>query len=350
MTHAAFWTGHYTDDWAGRLHGRWEIGVTIFFVLSAFLLSSAWIKRAGERVDGVPMAAPSLKRYFWHRVKRILPAYWITVTVAYLIHRNDNPPPSGGGLEGWLRTMTFTQSLEFGWFHPGLSQMWSMVIEVGFYIALPVFGVIIWAVNRGQWRPYLTLALAVLFGLIGPIWTILSHQDGTLPVMARLWPMAFFDWFAVGIVLAIGRRQGWHINLWISWALALAFFFVATTPLAGPATLVPEDIDQALWKTVLYAAVGGFLIAPLALGTEVKALRHPALVWLGEISYEFFLVHVMIMDWAMGELGYQVFQGSMLAILIVSTVISIPVAWLLRRITDIITRHSAPASPWARTV
>lgn len=38
LTHAAFWTGNYTDDAVGRLFARFEIGVAIFFVLSGYLL------------------------------------------------------------------------------------------------------------------------------------------------------------------------------------------------------------------------------------------------------------------------------------------------------------------------
>ena len=70
LTHAAFWTGHYTDDWWGRLNGRFEIGVTIFFVLSAFLLTGRWLGSP----DDVPAKPPSLRKYFISRAKRVLPA------------------------------------------------------------------------------------------------------------------------------------------------------------------------------------------------------------------------------------------------------------------------------------
>lgn len=92
LTHAAFWTGNYTDDWTGRLNGRFEIGVTIFFVLSAFLLTGRWFASPN---DG-RASPPSLRKYFISRAKRVLPAYWIVVTAAFLIHASDNPPPAAG--------------------------------------------------------------------------------------------------------------------------------------------------------------------------------------------------------------------------------------------------------------
>lgn len=110
---------------------------------------------------------------------------------------------------------------------------------------------------------------------------------------------------------------------------------------------MPDDVDQALWKTTLYGLAAGAFVAPIALGTEVRWLRHPAMIWLGEVSYEFFLVHVLVMDWVMKTMGYQTFQGSMLAVAIVTTVITLPLSWLLRRITDVLTRRPGPASPWA---
>lgn len=343
LTHAAFWTGHYTDDWSGRLHGRWEIGVTIFFVLSAFLLTGHWI----GRLDDGAAARPNVRRYFVSRAKRVLPAYWIVATVAYLVHLKDEPAPTGAGLSGWLRTMTFTQTLEFGWIHPGLSQMWSMVVEVGFYLVLPLVGLAIWAATKGRLKAAPILTIIIAFGLIGPLWTVLSHEFESWPVVSRLWPMAYFDWFAVGMLLAYGRRVGWKANLPQCWALSVAFFLAATTKHAGPATLVPEDVHQALWKTLLYGLSAGLFVAPIALGTSVKWLRHPAMVWLGEVSYEFFLVHVLVMDWVMGQLGYMTFQGSMLAVTIVTAAISLPLSWLLRRATDVLTRRRGPASPWA---
>ena len=44
LTHAAFSTGHYTDDFAGHLWARFEIGVPIFFALSGFLLFRPWVR------------------------------------------------------------------------------------------------------------------------------------------------------------------------------------------------------------------------------------------------------------------------------------------------------------------
>ena len=39
LTHAAFNTGRINDGWIGAMLARFDFGVTLFFVLSGFLLS-----------------------------------------------------------------------------------------------------------------------------------------------------------------------------------------------------------------------------------------------------------------------------------------------------------------------
>src|ERR1700754_1918189 len=67
--HAAYTTGKYTHGYLGLVYSRMEIGVPIFFVLSGFLLFAPWVKAAASN-----SAPPSVGRYAWHRVRRIMPA------------------------------------------------------------------------------------------------------------------------------------------------------------------------------------------------------------------------------------------------------------------------------------
>jgi peptidoglycan/LPS O-acetylase OafA/YrhL len=60
------------------------------------------------------------------------------------------------------------------------------------------------------------------------------------------------------------------------------------------------------------------------------------MVWLGEISYEIFLVHLILMEIAMVEvLHWRVYTGSMLALFTVTMILTIPVAWVLHRFTRV---------------
>ena len=55
-----------------------------------------------------------------------------------------------------------------------------------------------------------------------------------------------------------------------------------------------------------------------------------------EISYEIFLVHLVVMEIAMVEvLHWRVYTGSMPVLLVVTMLMTIPVAWVLHRLTRV---------------
>jgi peptidoglycan/LPS O-acetylase OafA/YrhL len=60
------------------------------------------------------------------------------------------------------------------------------------------------------------------------------------------------------------------------------------------------------------------------------------MVWLGEISYEIFLVHLVLIEVAMTEvLHWQVYTGNVAGLLVTTMALSIPVAWVLHRFTRV---------------
>ena len=60
------------------------------------------------------------------------------------------------------------------------------------------------------------------------------------------------------------------------------------------------------------------------------------MVWLGEISYEIFLIHLVTLEFAMDYVvGYHVYTGSMLNCSSRRWSLTIPLAWLLHRFTRV---------------
>ena len=60
------------------------------------------------------------------------------------------------------------------------------------------------------------------------------------------------------------------------------------------------------------------------------------MVFLGEISYEIFLIHLVTMELVMVEIVHQpVYTGSMWLLFVVTMVVTIPLAWLLHRFTRV---------------
>jgi len=339
-THAAYTTGKYTHGYLGVVYSRMEIGVPIFFVLSGFLLFGPWVRAA---VAGT--AAPSLSRYARHRVRRIMPAYVVTVLAAYLIyHFRDAGPNPGHSVNGLLRNLTLTQiytdSYLYSHLHQGLTQMWSLAVEVAFYLVLPGLAYLLLVLLcRRRWRPGLLLVGLAGLALISPAWMVLVHETEILPDGASLWLPGYLAWFIGGMMLTVLAAMGVRSYWFIAIPLATVCYFIAATPIAGEPTTSPTGLAQAVVKIAFYAVIASLVVAPLALGDRgcyTRLLASRPMVWLGEISYEIFLVHLIVMELAMVEvLHWRVYTGSMPVLFIVTLALSIPVAWVLHRFTRV---------------
>jgi len=339
-THAAYTTGKYTHGYLGVVYSRLEIGVPIFFVLSGFLLFGPWVRAA---VAGT--AAPSLSRYARHRVRRIMPAYVVTVLAAYLIyHFREAGPNPGHSVNGLLRNLTLTQiytdSYLYSHLHQGLTQMWSLAVEVAFYLVLPGLAYLLLVLLcRRRWRPGLLLVGLAGLALISPAWMVLVHETEILPDGASLWLPGYLAWFIGGMMLTVLAAMGVRSYWFIAVPLATVCYFIAATPIAGEPTTSPTGLAQAVVKIVFYAVIATLVVAPLALGDRgcyTRLLASRPMVWLGEISYEIFLVHLIVMELAMVEvLHWRVYTGSMPVLFIVTFALSVPVAWVLHRFTRV---------------
>ncbi|MBV8787082.1 MAG: acyltransferase [Mycobacterium sp.] len=339
-THAAYSTGKYTHGYWGLVGSRMEIGVPIFFVLSGFLLFRPWLKSA--ITEGPP---PSLSRYAWHRVRRIMPAYVITVLFAYVLYhfRNAGPNP-GHSWYGLFRNLTLTQIYCNGYLgkylHQGLTQMWSLAVEASFYLLLPLLSyVLLVLVCRRRWQPRLLLGTLAGLTLISPVWLVFVHIDHWFPDGARLWLPTYLAWFLAGMILAVLQAMGVRGYAFVAIPLATVCYFIVATPIAGAPTTSPASVTEAVVKTCFYAVIAALAVAPLALGDDgwySRMLASRPMVWLGEISYEIFLIHLVTMEFAMDYIvRAHVYTGPMLNLYVATVVVTIPLAWLLHRFTRV---------------
>ena len=218
--------------------------------------------------------------------------------------------------------------------------MWSLAVEVAFYAALPVIAYFLLSVVcRRRWRPGLLLAGLAVLALISPAWMVLVHTFDFLPDGARLWLPGYLAWFIGGMMLTVLAAMGVRCHWFLAVPLAVLCYVIAATPIAGEATTSPTGLAQAVVKIGFYAVIATLVVAPLVLGNRgaySRLLGSRPMVWLGEISYEIFLVHLIVMELAMvAVLHWRVYTGSMPALFIVTLALTIPVAWLLHRFTRV---------------
>ncbi|MGV0745513.1 acyltransferase family protein [Mycolicibacterium sp. XJ870] len=341
LTHAAYTTGKYPQGYLGLVYSRAEIGVPIFFVLSGFLLFRPWVKAAAQ----ADAPWPSVRRYAWHRVRRIMPAYAVTVLIAYLVYhfRMAGPNP-GHTWEGLFRNLTLTQiytdNYLFSYLHQGLTQMWSLAVEAAFYVVLPLLAYLLLVVLcRRRWQPWLLLAGLAVTAAVSPVWLAIVHDSTGLPDGARLWLPTYLAWFVAGMALTVLQQMKVRGYALVCLPLALVSYLIASTPIAGEPTTSPAELSEALAKTAFYTLIAGLLVAPAALedrGWYTRFLASRPMVFLGEISYEIFLIHLLIMELVMVEvMRTPVYTGSIVNLFVLTMVFTLPAAWLLHRFTRV---------------
>ena len=308
VTHVAFQTGHSSGA-AGRLFGRFDLAVAVFFALSGFLL---WRGHAAAARGLGPR--PRTGHYLRSRAVRIMPAYVVAVVVILtLLPDADHASPTV-----WLANLTLTQIYVPLTLTGGLTQMWSLSVEVSFYLALPVLALLARRLPVGARVP----AIAALAGLSWAWgWVPLHGASGINPLN---WPPAFFSWFAAGMLLAEWAHSGIGVphrlarQRVVMAVVAVLAYLVAASPLAGPEGLVPGTATQFAVKTAAGALVAFALVAPLVLDrvdTPHRVLGCTAMVTLGRWSYGLFVWHLAALAMVFPVLGTFPFTGRMPSVL-----------------------------------
>ena len=172
----------------GRLFGRFDLAVAVFFALSGFLL---WRGHAAAARGLRPI--PPTGHYLRSRIVRIMPGYLVAVVVILSLL-----PDAKADLTVWLANLSLTQIYVPLTLTAGLTQMWSLSVEVAFYLALPLLALLARRLPVRARIPVIAAAAVASFGW-GAGDPVRRARIGVNPLN---WPPAFFSWFAAGMLLA----------------------------------------------------------------------------------------------------------------------------------------------------
>ena len=314
-THAAVFAGLETAKGTtlGQYAARLDVGVAVFFVISGCLLYRPFVRaRLAGRI------APATGPYAWRRFLRIVPAYWVALTLVTVF------AATSGNVFGWPEIVKYyavAQAYSADTFAGGLTQAWSLTIEVAFYIFLPVWAFATRRVlgRRGFGAEAVALGLLFAFGVVYKLVVLSggdSHQVLITPKLVSL--PAYLDHFALGMALAVlslwveqNRRLPRALR-WIdrypsaSWLAALLAFWAVSTQIGLHGRfLEPFSTTNYMERHLLYGVFGMCLVAPAVLGDQSRgvvrrflALR--PLLWLGLVSYGIFLWNLTALEHLQG--------------------------------------------------
>ena len=287
------------------------------------------------------MPRPDIGRYFRHRIVRIWPAYVVVVVLVLTLL----PDAKGADLTVWLANLTLTQVFVALSLTAGLTQMWSLSVEVAFYLLLPLIGLALVRLRGDRARLRIPLILAAGVLSLGWAWfaATLPLADGVEP---KNWVFGHLPWFVSGLVLAEiastveaahhdpASYPGWlritvalSANRPLMAAVFVVAYALACTPLAGPTGLGELTHLQFATKMVLGAIVGYALLAPLVCAPgPFRFLDSPAMQALGRWSYGIFIWHLAVLAVVFPLFGIVPFNGNMPLVLAITIALTIGVS------------------------
>lgn len=303
--HAASVSGIAATTLYGHALGDLQMGVTVFFVISGFLLYRPLVSS-----DMAGRAHAGVMTFYRRRALRIFPGYWFAL-IAISLLPGVLSVFGDGGWRYFLLIQNYS-GLEFMTAR-GIGPAWSLSVEVAFYAVLPAFAFTMRRATRHRASPRRRLvADLVVLGLLAAasstarallVDQIVQSGGLTNPLYFTLiFTLPFyFTWFAVGMGFAslsayaaeTGQTYRWLASAGRApgavWMLAAASFvlLVAVAP--------PLTSGEFTSHHLLTAVVAGALVFPAAFPTQdgrglpAKLLSLRWVVWLGLISYGIYL-------------------------------------------------------------
>ncbi|HEV2775254.1 MAG TPA: acyltransferase [Solirubrobacteraceae bacterium] len=319
------------------------LAVTLFFVLSGFVLFLPVARRDGE--------FGSVGAYARRRVARVVPAYYAVLALSVLAY----PLLTTGSMEG---RVTWESVVAHGLFAqqearllPGYSGalgfavdpvVWTLSLEALFYVVLPVVAGWFW---RWAWQ---AVVLAVAVGVAGRL--VLGDVTGAPQesVLLSSFPLHLTD-FAAGMAAAllfVRRRVAPRVAL--AGGAACGLLALGLVAAAGGADAgVVRDAVRGDWLVMatLPLLFGGAVLGMALAPERVRgALSWAPLRWVGTVSYGVFLVHYPLLLFARTTLDFA-HDGSRAAFLAL-TAFAVPASLVVGWLSWVAVER--PAREWAR--
>ncbi|MBO0778916.1 MAG: acyltransferase [Ktedonobacteraceae bacterium] len=308
---------------AALLLSGWS-GVTLFFVLSGFLLFMPYARAILWQEQW-----PSTRIFYLRRMLRILPGYYLALSILILLKHPEYLRPDHIKLLGTFLAFIMDAPAT----HLKINgPFWTLAVEWQYYLILPWLALVIgWFAGRGTTpeqrlrRVIYALIILICWGVgtryIGRYYFTFHPQDTFLvsrAVMNKFLLITYgttgkyYEDFALGMLISaiyvytgsagpahavskcLNRYSGWLWGGGIVWLLFLSVR--AAFPLFK---FLGGGLAQFNWLSEISYSLGfGLCILALLYGPRYlkRLLDGPAIRWMGLISYSLYIWHVPVLD------------------------------------------------------
>ncbi|WP_049806834.1 acyltransferase family protein [Pseudofrankia inefficax] len=326
-------------DYSRAVADAGALGVGFFFVLSGFVLT--WTARPDD----------SARRFWRRRAVKIYPNYVVAWIAAFVLMVAAGEAVTASAavpnlllVHAWVPRANILFSMD--------DVSWTLSCEALFYLAFPVLFLLVRRIRPTLLWPAAGLIVVVV--LVLPLVAKLlpaSPLFVTTPVW-RLWlvymlpPVRTLD-FVLGMVMARILQTG----KWIRVGLGPAVVLVA---IGYYISLHVPNLYTFVAATIIPIA----LVIPAAAAADLRErfspLRNRVMVWLGEISFAFYLLHRLILKYGHIALGRRRTWDTAPAVglILLALALAITAAWLLHVLVEkpamrrfAVSKHTRPAAP-----
>lgn len=276
--------GYAADDFSlldfseiGEYFKYGYLGVDLFFIISGFVIA-------------LSIKHNSLVKFVISRFTRLYPAYWLSLTLTFLVIVFFGSPRFSATINQFLSNLTMFQNYLRIESIEGV--YWSLFIELKFYMIMALFLfirrfrninfdylVIVW----------LSLTVLNLFIVESPVFKVLNY------LMMFNWSSYFIGGILFFQIYKNGNSLNRAILLLISFVVSI---YIANLRLEGLETRFNSEFSSIIVSVV----IGVFYALMYLVSTDkLKAINSPNLVKIGMLTYPLYLIHQFV--------GYIIFNN-----------------------------------------
>ena len=253
-----------------NVSGCGKIGVWLFFVLSAFLLTFQWLNKEEFK-------AKDVTEFYIKRIFRIFPCYIVTLIIAFLVGYITEP-------KTLIKHILLME---------GMGHFWTIPVEFTFYILVPVIMFIIHKIKNKK-KSILFLIIVLMISAILSPYTL--YKENSINIR---W---YIPVFLMGMILAFvyekfGKKQKGKIIYDIIFFVSMLIFIVSI-PYVRNLIFKIEPDGYLLNKYLFFGLAWSIVI--LAIQNSKYIINYfnqsKILIYIGKISFSLYLIHFIVLN------------------------------------------------------